>query len=112
MSSSHLIVGEVCAGDGGESAAGWPGEDVLTLPRRVDAGLGEDRDDIPAPASALQLGRVGEAELVDGAHCGHQHHHAAPALVNTDPGKERGVHKPVLDPVTNEVKVEADLSEL
>ena len=65
LSASHLIVGEVCAGDGWEGAAGWPGEDVLTLPGRVDAGLGEDRDHIPAPASALELGRVGETELVD-----------------------------------------------
>ena len=109
---AHLIVGEVSASDGGEGAAGWPGEDVLTLPGCVDPGLGEDRDHISSPASTLQLGRVREAELVDRSHCRHQHHHTAPTLVHTDPGQEGSIHKPVLDPVTNKVKVEADLSKL
>ena len=84
---SHLVVCEECAGEGGEGGAGWPGQDVLTLPRRVDASLGEDRDHIPAPASALQLGRVGEGELVDAADGGDEDDEVTPALVLRDPGQ-------------------------
>ena len=96
MPRCYLIIGEVGAGEGGEGAAGRPGQDVLTLQGRVDAGLGEDGEDAPGAAPALQLGGVGEAELVDRAHGGHQHHHAAPALVDADPRQQRRVHKPLM----------------
>ena len=44
---SHLIVGEVNAGQVGEGAAGGPGENVLTLAGSVDPGLGQDREERP-----------------------------------------------------------------
>ena len=44
MPRCYLIIGEVGAGEGGEGAAGRPGQDVLTLQGRVDAGLGEDEE--------------------------------------------------------------------
>ena len=40
---SHLIVGEVSAGQVGEGAAGGQGEDVLILAGSVDPGLIQDR---------------------------------------------------------------------
>ena len=112
---SHLVVCEEGAGEGGEGGAGWPGQDVLTLPRRVEARLRQHglHARAPAPAPGLpQLGGVREGELVHGADGGDEHHHVAPALVHGDARQQRRVHEPVLDPVAHQVVVEADLDEL
>ena len=110
---SHLVVCEEGAGEGGEGGAGWPGQDVLTLPRRVEARLRQHGLHAPAPAPGLpQLGGVREGEFVDGADGGDEHHHVAPALVHGDARQQRRVHEPVLDPVAHQVVVEADLDEL
>ena len=47
---SHLVVGEVNAGQVGEGAAGGPGEDVLTLAGSVDPGLGQDKEELETTA--------------------------------------------------------------
>lgn len=102
------------AGEGGEGGAGWPGQDVLTLPRRVEARLRQHGLHARARAAPAgpQLGGVREGELVHGADGGHEHHHVAPALVHGDARQQRRVHEPVLDPVAHQVVVEADLDEL
>ena len=47
---SHLIVGEVSAGQVGEGTAGGPGEDVLTLVGSGDPGLGQEGEELETTA--------------------------------------------------------------